>query len=226
MRITAEKKRATRARILEVAADLLGAGTLADVTTRDVAERTGIAHGTLFNYFPTKEALALCLCGDQLERAATVADARTAATASLEEDLFAHAAEGLSRLAPYRGWAGELFGATFRPGIDGLGTGDGTPGAEASPDPYALKARQLDGVRARIARWRGPGAANDLTLHLYWSLYLGVLAWWAADDSPHQEDTLAVLDQALAMFVASLPPADASVTGFHSVESPEGSHGH
>jgi hypothetical protein len=35
-------------------------------------------------------------------------------------------------------------------------------------------------------------------------LYIGVLAFWAADKSPKQEDTLALLDQSLAMFVAWL----------------------
>ena len=42
--------------------------------------------------------------------------------------------------------------------------------------------------------------------NLYWTLYTGVLAFWACDSSPHQEDTLAVLDHYLKAFVASLPP--------------------
>jgi Tetracyclin repressor-like, C-terminal domain len=42
-------------------------------------------------------------------------------------------------------------------------------------------------------------------MQLYWTLYLGVLAYWAADASPNQEDTLALLDQSLKLFVASLP---------------------
>ena len=44
-----------------------------------------------------------------------------------------------------------------------------------------------------------------VTLHLYWALFAGVLAFWLDDPSPHQEDTLAVLDGALKMFVRSLP---------------------
>ena len=39
---------------------------------------------------------------------------------------------------------------------------------------------------------------------MYWTLYTGVLAFWAGDKSPKQEDTLALLDQSLAMFVAWL----------------------
>jgi hypothetical protein len=39
---------------------------------------------------------------------------------------------------------------------------------------------------------------------LYWTLYTGVLAFWAEDASPKQEDTLALLDQSLQMFVGWL----------------------
>ena len=49
-------------------------------------------------------------------------------------------------------------------------------------------------------------AATPPVMHLYWSLYLGVLAYWAADNSPHQEDTWAVLDHGVRMFVGSLRP--------------------
>jgi hypothetical protein len=41
-------------------------------------------------------------------------------------------------------------------------------------------------------------------MQLYWTLYLGVLAYWATDVSPKQEDTMALLDQSLKLFVASL----------------------
>ena len=39
---------------------------------------------------------------------------------------------------------------------------------------------------------------------MYWTLYLGVLAHWINDKSPKQEDTLALLDQSIAMFVGWL----------------------
>ena len=41
-------------------------------------------------------------------------------------------------------------------------------------------------------------------MHLYWTLYLGVLAFWAQDESPNQEDTLVLLDQSTRLYVASL----------------------
>ena len=45
---------------------------------------------------------------------------------------------------------------------------------------------------------------TPLTLQMYWALFMGVLAFWATDQSPREEDTLALLDQSLAMFVGWL----------------------
>jgi hypothetical protein len=48
------------------------------------------------------------------------------------------------------------------------------------------------------------GLGGVLTAHalqLYWTLYTGVVAFWARDRSPKQEDTLALLDESIEMFV-------------------------
>jgi hypothetical protein len=41
-------------------------------------------------------------------------------------------------------------------------------------------------------------------LQLYWTLHLGAFAFWASDGSPHQEDTLALLDRSLHLFAANI----------------------
>jgi hypothetical protein len=55
-----------------------------------------------------------------------------------------------------------------------------------------------------LARKHGFPDLSPVTLQVYWTLYIGVLVFWAADKSPKQEDTLALLDQSLTMFVAWL----------------------
>jgi AcrR family transcriptional regulator len=202
MRITAEAKQRTRERLLEVAHRLLARRDLASVTTREVAEQAGLAHATLFNYFPTKDDLALALCRQLLGLAEADYVQRRQGDEGLEEDLFAHAAAGLRRLAPYRAWAGALLGAAFRPGV-------GAPDAR-DDDPVALQARHLATVREILQRHRGLAADSPLALHLYWTLWLGVLGWWAADASEHQQETLAVLDHSLRMLTASLDGAVAT----------------
>jgi len=200
MRITAEAKQRTRERLLDVAHRLLARRSLADVTTREVAEQAQLAHGTLFNYFATKEDLAVALCRQLLDQAEADHAGQTRGDESLDEELFAHAAAGLRRLAPYRTWAGALLGAAFRPGVAAPETANGD-------EPSALQSRHLQTVRAILQRHRGKDAAGPLPLHLYWTLWLGVLGWWAADTSEHQQETLAVLDHSLRMLVASLDGA-------------------
>lgn len=191
MRITAQAKQATRRRLLETAGELLAARGLGAMTTREVATAAGVGHGTLFNYFPSKEALALAVCAEHLPGP----DARPDA-ATLEESLFALVAAALRGLEPWRASVGSLFGTCFAVlGEDGA----------ASETASELKARHLSAVRALIEARRGIGSASEMHLHLYWSLLVGVLAWWSADDSPHQADTLAVLDQSLRAFVTALP---------------------
>jgi len=41
-------------------------------------------------------------------------------------------------------------------------------------------------------------------LQLFWTLYTGVLLFWAADASVKQEDTLALIDDSINMFVGWL----------------------
>ncbi len=43
-----------------------------------------------------------------------------------------------------------------------------------------------------------------LTHRLYWTLHTGILAFWAEDPSPKQEETLALIDDSLNMFGAWL----------------------
>ena len=60
---------------------------------------------------------------------------------------------------------------------------------------------------AGLQRHRGATAASPLALHLYWTLWLGVLGWWAVDTSEHQQETLAVLDHSLRLLAGSLDGA-------------------
>ena len=69
MRVTAETKNATRERILEVAKRLFAGQGFDAATTRDIAREAQVASGTLFNYFPTKESIALCLISDVWQQA-------------------------------------------------------------------------------------------------------------------------------------------------------------
>jgi len=190
MRVTAQTKAATRETILRTARRLFAEKGYEATRTRDIAEAAGIATGTLFNYFQTKEAIVACLASDAIGSALVESNAHRADT--LEEDLFALVAAGLRKLKPLRRHLPALLETALSP----LAV---SPQAEA----MSLRVAHLEGV-ASLAAKHGFGQLSPTALQLYWTLYTGALVFWANDKSPKQEDTLALVDDSLNMFVGWL----------------------
>jgi AcrR family transcriptional regulator len=198
MRVTAITKQATRQRILEVAQGLFRSQGFEATTTRDIARAATIATGTLFNYFPTKEAIVASLVSDALSHAHEEFDRRAEQASSLEEALFAHVAAELRRMKPFRKYVGPLLETAFSP----------LASAASHPESEALRVRHLATVADLMTRHGFRDAMTSVACQLYWSLYIGVLAFWTQDTSPHQEDTLALLDESMRMFAGWLMPSN------------------
>jgi AcrR family transcriptional regulator len=196
MRVTAEKKRETRRRIVECARKLFTGNGFEQTTTRDIAEAAGIAAGTMFNYFPTKEALAMTIVEEALDEAGAEFERRLQGDETLDEALFAHVAVGLRHLAPHRNYVGEVLETALSPFAR----------EAVCEQAQQLRIGHLETVGELIGShgWPTNQAPSAMNMHLYWTLYLGVLSFWAADESPNQEDTLVVLDQSMRLFVGSL----------------------
>jgi AcrR family transcriptional regulator len=206
MRVTAKTKEKTRKLILKVAVDLFQQKGFSQTTTRDIAASAKIATGTMFNYFATKEELGLVILGECLRDAAGEFRQRRRGDEALDELLFSHIASGLRHLRPHRSYVSEVL-------IRGLG-----PHAQSAlaGEGERIRTNQLDTVRELIVEINGQSDSEDseqqaeppipsaVALHLYWTLFLGVLGYWAIDESPHQEDTLVLLDQSMRLFVNAL----------------------
>ena len=192
MRVSAQTKVATRKRILQVARGLFAAKGYDVTTTRDIAEAAEIASGTLFNYFTTKDGILTSLASEALSDALAEAGPGAPADRTLDEDLFALIALGLRKLTPLRKHLPVLIETSLSP----LAI---APHEESS----LLRTGQLEAVLALAAK-HGHGPLSSTALQLYWTLYTGVLVFWANDRSPKQEDTLALIDDSLSMFVGWL----------------------
>jgi AcrR family transcriptional regulator len=190
--VTAETKAATRQRIVEAARQLFASRGFDDSTTRDIADAAGIASGTLFNYFPTKEAILISLTAESLTAAHREFEQRPPETTSLEEAFFAFTAAELRKLKPMRKHLPVLLATALNP-----------LAAAAVDGEESLRVIHLEAV-TQLAKKYGAGELNPVALQLYWTLYTGVLMFWASDRSPKQEDTLALLDESLAMFAGWL----------------------
>ncbi|MFH2000965.1 MAG: TetR/AcrR family transcriptional regulator, partial [Planctomycetota bacterium] len=112
----------------------------------------------------------------------------------LEEELFLHIATGLRHLAPHRGYVADILETALSPFLRSTSCGAGEQ----------VRIDHLETVAAAVAKHDGTNPPSFVAINLYWALYLGVLAFWAQDSSPNQEDTLVLLDQSMRLFVASL----------------------
>lgn len=194
MRVTAETKLETRRRILEAAEQLFASGGYEASTTRDIADAAGIANGTLFNYFPNKEAVLAALVAGVAAGIHADFEKRSPEDGSFEEALFAFVAAGLRKLKPWRKHLPVLLETLLNPLT-----------LAPAEDAVAMRLSHLETV-ARLAKQHGLGDLPAVALQLYWTLYVGVLMFWAQDRSPKQEDTLGLLDSSLAMFTGWLQP--------------------
>jgi len=193
MRVTADAKAVTRARILEVSQELFARLGFDAATTREIASAARIAAGTLFNYFPTKEAIAVALAAEAMDQAHGDFEAHRPGE-SLAEDLFALIAVELRHLKPFRPLLKAVLEAALGPTVQ----------AGSSPETESIRLGHLAVAEGLIAQRYPNAVSSPVVMSLYWTLYTGVLAFWAGDSSPGQEDTLAVIDHYLKAFAGSL----------------------
>lgn len=194
MRVTAETKSATRHQILDSAASLFARDGWQSATTRAIALEAGIATGTLFNYFSTKEAIAATLIAEALEQAGEAFRAGRRPDDSLEADLFLLIWSGLRSLREFRNFLGPAAATIFSP----------LARQTADSPGDAIRLGHLELMHSILISHGFPSDLPAVTMQLYWTLYMGVFAYWTADDSPGQEDSLALLDQSLKLFTAAL----------------------
>ena len=195
----AQQKTATRARILAAALHLFRTRGFDQTTTRAIATRARIAEGTVFNYFRTKEDIALAFLEQEVDHAiAAVRENRRLRRAPLEEQLFALVQSQLEFLAPHERFIGAALAHAVQPGSK-LGP--------LSVQSQALQVRYLSFVQDLVdqaIRRKEIVAAGWWTPQAFWVLYLGVLLFWLHDSSPGKEHTLALLDRSLKLGLALL----------------------
>ncbi|MCA9198054.1 MAG: TetR/AcrR family transcriptional regulator [Planctomycetales bacterium] len=186
MRITSAEKQATRERILKAAKTLFKGKGYGSTTTRDIAKEVGIATGTMFNYFPSKESIVVELVHAASDSGSLQSQQHGEAN-SLAENLFQVVANQLRQWKAFRTYFGPVIEVAFAP-----------------PDQLADYAKPLrmdvSEQLSNVLASHGVDKPSSLDMQVLWSLYVGVLTFWIADKSRKQESTLALLDQSTQMF--------------------------
>jgi AcrR family transcriptional regulator len=192
----AQNKQAIRKRIVAAALNLFQTKGFEATTTKAIARKAGIAEGTVFNYFKTKEDIALHFFEQEVDHAiAAVRGNSRLRKAPLEEKLFTLVHSQLEYLAPYERFIGAAFIQALKP-ASLLG-------------PFSHRAQEL---RHRYVGFVQELFEESLPRHpvawvapeVFWIYYLGVLLYWLHDSSLGKQNTLAFLDRSLSIGVSVL----------------------
>src|SRR5918996_547692 len=195
----AQNKETIRNRIVTAALNLFQTKGFDAATTKAIARKAGIAEGTVFNYFRTKEEIALSFFEEEVDHAiAAVRDNPRLRKAPLEEKLFTLVHSQLEYLAPYERFIGAALIHALNPASH-LG-------------PFSHRAQQLRhrylAFVTELVEQSSPkqqhGALSWLVPEAFWIYYLGVLLFWLYDSSEDKEHTIAFLDRSLHVGVAFL----------------------
>jgi AcrR family transcriptional regulator len=198
-RTRAGKKEQTRAHIVAAALALFQSHGFEATTTKAIARRARVAEGTVFNYFPTKEDIALYFFEQEVDHAmAAVQGNARLRKAPLEEKLFALVQTQLEFLAPHERFIGAAFVLALKPGSK---LGLFSPSAQALQYRYLAFVQNL--VDEAVRRGELP-ASSWWTPQAFWIYYLGILLYWLHDSSPGKQQTLAFLDRSLKIGVTVL----------------------
>jgi AcrR family transcriptional regulator len=195
----AQNKEAIRKRIVTGALNLFQTKGFEATTTKAIARKAGIAEGTVFNYFKTKEDIALYFLEQEVDHAiAAVRGNPRLRKAPLEEKLFTLVHSQLEFLAPHERFIGAAFIHALKPASQ-LGI--------FSHRAQELRHRYIGFVQELFEESLPKQQQSPLTWvapEAFWIFYLGALLYWLHDSSPGKQHTLAFLDRSLSIGVSML----------------------
>jgi AcrR family transcriptional regulator len=193
-------KERTKGRILDVALSMFQDKGFRQTTMRDIAEAAGIALGTTYNYFPTKEHIALYFFEQALARVLARHRRECPAAASLEEKIFALIALEIEEVEPYQEFLNVMVIQATVPT---------SPLHPFSLDAQSLKNRHLEYVASLMREAEARGELpllgfESMLLSAFWIFHAGIILFWLNDNSENKGDTWALLDRSLRFILGAL----------------------
>jgi AcrR family transcriptional regulator len=185
------KGEATRSRILEVALEIFRERGYEATTMRAIADAAGVALGSAYYYYPSKEHLIQAFyirAHEEHFAASELALQRR----SLKERLRGVLSAKLEAVEPFHEFGGALFRTASNPSSPLNPFSEASRGVRQAG--IALYADVIEGASTSIAR--------DLKTYLpalLWTFEMGVVLYWIHDRSPGRENTRVLVERSVAI---------------------------
>jgi AcrR family transcriptional regulator len=188
----AENKEKTRRAILRAALDLFERKGFYKTTTRSICQKAGIAEGTLFNYFRTKEDLALCFFDEELAGLTEwFRREKRLQGVALPEKLFAIIHRHLERIAPYE----EFIGAVY---LRALNPSSKLSILSLESQEQSLRyLRFIHEILSQAEDDKEIPRVGEIGAYAFGVFHVAMITYWLQDRSDGKGRTLALLDRCL-----------------------------
>ncbi len=198
MKISQNKKLENRRKIIAALVDMVIEKDLKNATMRGIAKKAGVGDATIYNYFPTKDAMVYAYYEDRLDQAIdTLRAIPDFNTYSFQEQLQTFFETQLEILIADR----EFLENTFKTAFFTLSQDY----ARIKPVKEKFISVIRDIFEAAIeAREIDDQVFLDLSLQMFWEYYIGIIIYWLKDDSDMFSSTTLLIDKSLDIASASI----------------------
>jgi AcrR family transcriptional regulator len=198
MKISQDQKAANRRAILQAAVTQIAEKGFKSATMSRIAREAGVGEATIYNYFPTKEAILYAYYLDHMHRC--VAELKTVPdfnTFTLQEQLQTLFDASLDLYLPHREFVAQTFRLVFlSPSRDWT---------RAKPIRSALLAAVQDMLAAAVEVGEIPEQVfEDLMGHFFVDAYIGAVHYWLSDTSEGFANSQVLIDRGLDLSCALL----------------------
>lgn len=191
------KSEETRSRILAAALELFRRRGFDQTTMREIAAEAGVALGSAYYYFASKEALVMAFYADASKEMSAQIDARLTKAKGLESRLRAILDIKFEYFAPNRLFLGALLRHAADPN---------NPLSPFSNETADIRELDIRHFAAALAAGR-IALPNDLAPYLpnlLWLYQMGLILFWISDRSPDQIRTRQLRDKSLSLLATAI----------------------
>ncbi len=198
MKISNEKKIENRLKIIKVAVEIITEKGFKATTMKAIAKAADISDATIYNYFPTKEAILFAYYDHQLKSCAErLKSVQGFNKFTLQEQLQTFLETNLDLFLPDREFIQESFKTIFFSLVQHY--------RQLQPIRNLFFEIIEDMFEAAVEVGEIPDQAfKEITFQFVWDYYIGMVIYWLNDSSDQFSDTSVLIDKSLNLAVSFL----------------------
>ena len=198
MKISKKQKQANRAGIIAATVSIVTQKGLSAATMREIAKKAGLADATIYNYFPTKEAIIYGYYEDKFDQViGQLKEIPDFNTYTFQEQLQTFFETKLTLYLSDREFLEETFKKTF------FTLSQQYSRIRPIKNKFLAVVEDIFSCATDAGEIPDP-VFRELALQIFWEYFIGVVMYWLKDESERFENTSVLIDKSMDLACASI----------------------